>query len=133
MANGLYAVGRAGLLSDIDLAADDIKACLAATATYTVDLAADAFLDDVTGIPSGGTSGNLASKTVTAGAFDAANFSFAAVDATTECALIIYKDTGDPATSTLIAYIDSVTVTPNGGQIDVAVHASGLFSIPVGS
>lgn len=124
MANALYDTGRAAFLNgDIDWTADNIKACLVDTATYTVNLATDDFLTDVT---TGGaviaTSGNFASKTSAAGVADAADITFTAVTGASCEALVIYKDTGSGATSQLIAYIDTATglpVTPSGGDITV--------------
>ena len=46
---------------------------------------------------------------------------------------MIYKDTGNAATSPLIAYIDLTTpVTPNGGDINITWNASGILQSEVG-
>ncbi len=123
MANALYDLGRKKFLdADIDWLVDNIKVVLVDTATYSVNLATDEFLDD---IPSGervATSGNLGTKDSTAGVADAANITFTAVSGDVSEALVIYKDTGAAATSPLIAYIDTATglpITPNGGDITV--------------
>jgi len=52
------------------------------------------------------------------GCFDAADVTFLAVPtgAAIDC-LAVFKDTGTPATSPLLFYIDGFTVTPNGGDI----------------
>jgi hypothetical protein len=121
MANALYDKGREGFLDgSIDWDTDDIKVCLVDTGTYTVNLATHEDLADVTGIVA--TSGNLVSKTVTAGVADAADVTFTAVSGSSVEALVIYQDTGVAATSRLIAYIDTGTglpVTPNGGDITI--------------
>jgi hypothetical protein len=56
--------------------------------------------------------------------FDADPVTFSSVTGNTVEALVIYKDTGNAATSPLLAYIDTVSsglpVTPNGGNIVVA-------------
>lgn len=121
MANALYDKGREGFLDGtIDWDTDDIKVCLVDTGTYTVDLATHEDLADLSGIVA--TSGNLASKTVTAGVADAADVTFSAVSGSSVEALVIYQDTGVAATSRLIAYIDTGTglpVTPNGGDITI--------------
>jgi len=54
------------------------------------------------------------------GCFDAADATFVAVPsgAAIDC-LAVFKDTGSPATSPLLFYIDGFTVTPNGGDITV--------------
>lgn len=133
MANALYDLGKKKLLdADIDLLVDNIKVVLVDTATYTVNLSTDEFLDS---IPSGervATSGNLATKTTTAGTFDADNVTFSSVSGDVSEALVVYKDTGTASTSPLIAYIDTATglpVTPNGGDITVTWDAGGIFSI----
>lgn len=124
MANALYDKGREGFLDgSIDWDTDNIKAVL--VRGYTVNLATHDMLDDVTG--AGGTlvatSANLASKTKTDGIADAADVTLSAVSAGAACPyIIIYKDTGTPSTSRLIAYIDTGTglpVTPNGGDITI--------------
>jgi len=136
MANGLYAKFKELLLGgDIDLAADNIKVVLVDTADYSVNLATHDFLDDVAAGGRVATSANLGSKSITGGVFDAGNVTFSAVTGDVSEALIIYKDTGDAATSPLIAYIDTVTsglpVTPNGGDITVTWDdgSSKIFSL----
>lgn len=123
MPNALYDKGREKFLrGEISWNADSIKAVLVDTGQYTVNLASHEFLSS---IPAGAriaTSPNLGTKTTTNGVADAADVTFAAVSGANCEALVIYKDTGDPATSPLIAYIDTVTglpVTPNGGDIQV--------------
>jgi hypothetical protein len=132
MASSLYTPFKKLLLDgDIDLLVDNIKVVLVDAADYTFSAAHD-FLDDVAAGARVATSGNLASKTTTGGAFDAADVTFSAVTGDVSEALIIYKDTGVAATSPLIAYIDTATglpVTPNGGDIVVTWHASGIFSL----
>lgn len=120
MANGLYIKGIEGIMgADIDLVADTVKVTLVDTADYTVDLAAHDFINDV---PAGArvATATLASKTVTGGAFDAADVTFPTVTGDPSEALVIWKDTGNEMTSALIYYIDTATglaVTPNGGDI----------------
>lgn len=126
MANTLYDSGRASFLgADIDWLADNIKVCL--VEGYTANAATHDFLDDVTGDGGGtivATSGNLASKTATAGVADAADITFSEVPSGDPCDhLVIYKDTGSAATSNLIGVIDTATglpLTPNGGDVSVA-------------
>lgn len=133
MANGLYANAKQLFLqADIDWAADDIKCVLVDTASYTVNLATDNYLDDISVGERVATSGNLASKTTTGGVADAADVTFSAVTGDQSEALVIYKDTGVASTSALIAYIDTATglpVTPNGGDITVQWNASGIFAL----
>lgn len=130
MASALYPIGKKAILdADIDLLVDTIKAVMVDTGTYTYSAAHD-FLNDVSGTV--GTAATLGTKTTTSGTFDAADVTYTAVTGNSVEAIIIYKDTGNSATSNLIAYIDSGTglpVTPNGGDITVAWNASGIFSI----
>ena len=119
MANALYDAGREAFLSgDISWDVDTIKAVLTRDAPV---LATDNFLDDVATIVS--TSGTFTNPTVVAGVADADNITFTAVPAGAAINyVVIYKDTGTPATSALIAAIDTATnlpVTPNGGDITV--------------
>lgn len=123
MANSLYDTGRAAFLgADVDWLADNIKAVLVDTGAYTVNLSTHQFLSDIPGGARIATSGNLASKTATAGVADAADVTFTAVSGATVEAIVLYKDTGVAGTSQLICYIDTATglpVTPNGGDITV--------------
>jgi hypothetical protein len=128
MANALYDHGREGFLDgSIDWDTDDIKVILVdkdAGAGYTLDLANDTYLADVTAATIIATSGNLASKTVAAGVADAADLTFSAVGAGyTIDYLIIYQDTGNAATSRLIGCIDTATGLPyttSGANVTVA-------------
>ena len=126
MANALYDLGRQAFLEgSIAALTDNIKAVLVniASTHYAVNLATDQFLSAIASGDRVATSGNLASKTSTAGVFNAANVTFTAVTGAACGALVLYKDTGSAATSPLIAYIDTATglpVTPNGGDITVS-------------
>lgn len=135
MANALYNKAKESFLSQnpsIDLDTDTIKVSLIDTAAYTFSAAHDFWDDAVAGVI--GTPQTLGTKTVTDGAFGAANSTFTAVSGATVEALIIYKDTGVAGTSPLIAYIDTATglpVTPNGGNITVTwdTGANKIFKL----
>lgn len=116
------------LTAGIDLEADDIRVILVDTADYTYSSAHN-FLDDVAAGARVAVSGALASKTITSGVFDAANVTLSAVTGDPCEALILYKHTGTEATSDYVAYIDGLSVTPNGGDIVIAWHASGIFAL----
>lgn len=124
MATGLYAKGRQKFLEgSIAWLTADIKAVLVDAADYTADLANDEFLSAIAVGGRVATSSNLGSKTSTDGVADAADATFSSVSGDSCEAIVLYKDTGDAATSPLIAYIDNYTglpVTPNGGNITVA-------------
>jgi len=124
MANALYDTARESFLNgEIDWTSDNIKVVLVDTNDYTVDINSDQYLSD---IPSGArvaTSSNLGSKTTTAGVADAADVTFTTVTGDQSEALVIYQDSGNAATSRLIAYIDTSTglpITPNGADIILA-------------
>lgn len=122
MANALYPTFKKKLMeAGITMTSDTIKVALIDTGVYTYS-ASDEFYDDV----SAGTIGTpqtLTTPTLTVNVFDADNSTFTSVSGNSVEALIIYKDTGTPATSPVIAYIDTVSsglpVTPNGGDITI--------------
>lgn len=123
MANALYDKGREGFLDgSIDFDTNNIKIALIDEADDTIDLAADTNWSDRASASRVATSGNLASKTVTAGVADAADVTFSAVTGDVSESIDMYQDTGTEATSRLILNIDTATglpVTPNGGDITV--------------
>jgi hypothetical protein len=112
-----------GTLGDITAAGTTIKARLMRQSAYTISQAHQfasslpgAVVTDVilgTKTANGGTAADP-------GCFDAADATFVAVPtgASIDC-LAVFKDTGNPATSNLLFYIDGFAVTPNGGDITV--------------
>lgn len=135
MANAIYPKYKEAVISggsNVNLSTGNVKALLVDAADYTYS-AAHEFLSDV---PSGGRvaqSGNLGSKTVAAGLFDAADDAFASVTGDQSEIVIIFIDTGVAGTSRLVAYFDTgitgMPVTPNGGNINVLFNASGIFQL----
>lgn len=122
MANALYDSGRnAFLKGEIDWENDTITVALIDTDDYTFS-ASHEFLDDVSGSAIVATAA-LSGMTAVDGVADADNVTFTSVSGDQSEALIIYKDTSDPETSQLIAYIDTAVsglpVSPNGGDITV--------------
>lgn len=108
----------------------NIKAALIDSADETYN-AADEFLSDITGAGIVATSGNLASKTlgvVGTGTFDAADIVITGVSGDSVETVLLYVDTGSPATSRLLCMLDA-TVTPNGNDITIQWNASGIFQI----
>lgn len=128
MSDALYDSGRnAFLTGSINWVSDAIGVILVDAADYTVDLANHNYLSD---IPAGArvAAASIVNKTASAGIADADDSTFFAVSGDPSEALIIYKDTGNEATSQLIAYIDTATglpVTPNGGDIVIAWPGTG--------
>lgn len=131
MANALYELTKAKMLQGgVDMSSGDVKVSLIDTGTYTFSQTHE-FYDDLSGVVA--TSGNLGSKTFSNGVFDAADVTFTGVSGATVEALVIWVDTGNPATSPLVAYLDTnltnMPVTPNGGDITVSWNASGIFKL----
>lgn len=62
------------------------------------------------------------------GCFDAADATFVSVPAgaAIDC-LAVFKDTGTPASSNILFYIDGFTVTPNGGDITIQWQNTNPF------
>ena len=135
MANAIYPAFKQALLeqpANSSLSAGNVKCVLVDLADYTYSAAHD-FLDDIAAGGRVATSGNLASKTFTAGLFDAADASFTAVTGDVSEAMVVYIDTGVASTSRLVAFFDTgvtgLPVTPNGGDINVTFNASGIFQL----
>lgn len=105
-----------------------LKAVLIDTALYTYSSAHD-FYDDVSA-GAVGTPGTIGTKTYTNGLLDGADVTYTAVTGATCEAVILFLDTGTPATSMLVAYFDTgvtgLPVTPNGGDITITWNASGI-------
>lgn len=116
MANSLYNKARQAFMSGgIDLTANNIKAVLL-DADYVFDPTHE-FLPSVSA-EAVATSANLTTKSVTDGVFDADDLIFAGLTGNPATSLVVYQDTGTPATSRLILYVDEGTfpITPNGGD-----------------
>jgi len=117
-------------LGDITAAGTTVKCRLMRVSAYTISQAHQfasslpaAIVTDVT----------LGSKTANGagsdpGCLDAADATFTAVPAgaAIDC-LAVFKDTGTPATSPLLFFIDGFSVTPNGGDITVQWSNSNPF------
>jgi hypothetical protein len=135
MSNALYDKGRQAFLEGgVAYLTDNIKAVLVDSGQYTVNLATHQFLSDIAAGARIATSGNLASKTSTAGVAGAANVTWTAVTGVQSEYVILYKDTGTATTSALLAFIDTATglpVTPNGGDITVTwdTGANKIFKL----
>lgn len=122
----------------IDLDTDTIKIALV-TSSYTPDQDAHDFFDDVTnevsgtGYSAGGAS--LANKAVTAdntdneGVFDADDASWSTSTITARGA-VLYKSTGTPSTSALIAYIDfGSDKSSSAGTFTIQFNAEGILNL----
>lgn len=133
MANVIFPKYKEAVLQgNGNLSSGNVKAVLIDLADYTY-ASTHEFLSDVPVAARVATSGNLTSKTFTNGTFDSADVSFTAVTGDVSEALIVFIDTGTASTSRLVAFYDAgvtgLPVTPNGGDIDVTVNASGWFTL----
>lgn len=125
MANAMYDKGREAFgNAGINWTSDTIRAMLVDTANYTVNLATDDFLNDVPAGARVGTPVTFTGKSNIAGVLDANDISFTGLSGAPSIeALVIFKDTGNEATSQLIAYIDTATGLPvpaGASQVNVA-------------
>jgi hypothetical protein len=135
MANALYNTYKEGLLDKIfDMNTDVIKASLVDAADYTFSAAHDEYSGGARDVPSGAIvaeSSALGSPTIASGVFDTANFTWSAVTGDVSEDVILWDDT--IANDRLVAFYDTgmtgMPVTPNGGDINFTVHASGWFAL----
>lgn len=133
MANELYSLGKQALLEgDINWLTDDISVSLVDSAVYTPNIVTDQFYNIIPSVVAGPVS--LGSKTSTLGVADAADSVFPSVTGAISEYVVIFKNTGVPATSQLIALIDTATglpVTPDGNNINILWDdgANKIFAI----
>jgi hypothetical protein len=105
--------------------------------TDTPNVASDDFYNDISAGLVGALSDALASVTVgvvAAGVVDAADDSpaWTALSGSSIESINLINDSGAGATSDLIIYVDTATglpLTPNGGDVNIAYNASGIFKI----
>ena len=126
MASALYPSFKKALLDNnapaIDFNSDTIRVIFV-TSGYTYNSAHD-FFDDLTNTIGDGGTGRangeqLITPTTTGGVLDADDTVFASVTGAAINAIVMYEDTGADNTSSLIAYIDGISFTPNGGQVTI--------------
>lgn len=135
MPNAVYPKYKEAIIgggTNVDLLTGTVKVALVDTGTYTYS-ATHQFLTSLTGVV--GTAQTIpATKTVTDGLFKTTgNNTFTGVSGASVEALVLYIDTGTPATSRLVAFIDTgvtgLPVTPNSGDITITWNASGIFQL----
>ena len=136
MANALYNTFKEGILGNtaFDLDSDTISATLIDSADYTFSADHDEYSGGSTDVPTAAkvaASGALGTPTVANGVFDTDNFTWSTVTGDVSEAIILWDDT--LANDRLIAFYDTgitgMPVTPNGGNINVTVNASGWFAL----
>lgn len=134
MANALYPKFKEALLQgSVNMSSSDVKAILVDGADYTYS-ASHEFLSDVAAGGREEISAALGSKTFTNGTFDSADTSWPGASGdVSEIVLLVVGDTSTPASCRLVAYYDTgvtgLPITLNGGDVSVAVNASGWFSL----
>lgn len=134
-ANALYPTFKQGLLDKIfDMNTDVIKASLIDSADYTYNAAHDEYSGGARDVPLAAIvaeSAGLGSPTITNGIFDSADFTWTAVTGDQSEAIVLWDDT--ITNDRLCAFYDTgmtgMPVTPNGGDINVTVNASGWFAL----
>lgn len=138
MANALYPRGKQGFISkEINLSATDvIKATLIDSADYTYAGTDTTYVAGANGVADAAkvAVATLGSPTVTSGTYDTADFTWTSVTGDQSEAIILWDDTtSSPVADALLVFYDSsitgMPVTPNGGDINVTVNASGWFSL----
>lgn len=135
MANALYDTFKNGLgLAVFNMDTDVFKATLIDSADYTFSAAHDFYGGGSADVPAGAkvaASGDISGTWSAAGVFDSADFTWTAVTGDPSEAVIVWDDT--IADDRLVAFYDAgmtgMPVTPNGGDINFAVHASGWFAL----
>ena len=135
MANALYPTFKEGLLNkEFDLNTDIIKATLIDSADYTYGAAHDFYGGASPDVPTAAKvkeSSQLTTPTIAVGVFDTDNFTWSAVTGDVSEAIILWDDT--ITDDRLVVFYDTgmtgMPVTPNGGDINVTVNASGWFAL----
>lgn len=125
------------LAGALDLATLDVKACLIQIGGGHYNFAAtDQFLSAIASGDRVSISPQLTGVTITNGVFDAGDTVFSAVTGAACGAFVLFIDTGNPATSNLIAYFDNtdysgLPITPNGGDINLSfpTNANKIFAL----
>lgn len=135
MANSLYPTFKEELLSkQHNLSTDTIRATLIDSGAYVYSPGHSSFATDVPVGAQTALSLPLASKTIALGVFDSADFVWSAVAGPQSEAIILWnQQPSAPVNQPLIAFYDTgmtgMPVTPNGGDINVTVNASGWFAL----
>ena len=144
MANALYDTFKEGIIdgdaytpAGFDLSTDVIKATLIDSADYTFSAGHDEYGSGTPDVPAAAkvaVSAGLTSPTITNGVFDTADFTWSSVTGDQSEAIILWDyDMTVPVIDALVAFYDTgmtgMPVTPNGGDINVTVNASGWFAL----
>ena len=136
----LYNAAKTALLNNsLDLLSDTFNVALM-TDNYIPDRDADVYFGDINADEASGTGYTAGGKTLTGkvitqddandrAAFDATDPVWTLLTTSTNAA-VIYKATGSPATSPLLAYIEfDQLYTPNGADFTIEWDANGIFTL----
>ena len=135
MANALYDKFKEALQNKIhDMNTDEIDVVLVDGADYTSNIATD---DELADVPAGArvaVSAAVTSPTIVDGVFDHADFTWSSVSGDQSEAVVYYNDTtaASPVDGLVCLFDTGITwmpVTPNGGDINVTVNASGVYAL----
>lgn len=131
MANALYGKAKESLLSgEVDLTSNTVK-FLMVSSDYVVAIDTHEFVSDIGSGNIVARSGELDNKTVTLGVFDADNETVEEYGNSGFEYVILYADSGNDATSRLLAYIDTadgLPVAATNGTASVAIQWSNAAS-----
>lgn len=129
MASGMYSFGITQLMrGNIDLINDDI-AVVAVSSGYTPNLSSHQYQNDILGAYQIGEV-NLEGNALSDTAFIANSAAIEEPTAELENnAVVVFRNTGNSATSQLIAYLEVVPVTTDGTPMVVDWDASGIFEL----
>jgi len=134
MANALYNKAKTGLMNEEIKMLVDVVGVYLVTASYALALTTDDYLDDVPSqhIVARGTLANVA--VASTGVVDADDSLLTLVTGSIVTKIILAIDTGNIATSPLLAALDTATglpLTPNGGNVTIQWDsgASKIFAL----
>lgn len=139
MANAIYDKYKEALITgaaNVSLTDETVKISLINANTENFN-STDEFYDDVTVANGVIATATLENVTANNGVVDADDITFESVtDTTTDGdaeALLIWIDTGNTATSRLVAWmdtnIDGLPITPDGSNVDITWSSQGIFKL----
>lgn len=130
MASALYPKFKENVQQGaVNMATADIRVMFIDTDDYTYD-PTDEFIADIIAAARGPVcDAGLTTKTFTNGVFDADNALFSSASGDVSEAVVLYVHTGNVATDRLIAFIDGVTVTFNGGDVTAVWDVLGIYAL----
>lgn len=123
---------EAVLKGEVNWLGDNIRAVLIDKDMYTPNKATHNFLSNIPDPAILYTSVNLSGKTATKGLAKADPATFINATGPSASAVVLYKHTGNAATSRLIAYYDQASgfpVIPNGADVRVVWPDNGIFQL----